>query len=211
MRCRPGPAGLCSPVAAGSGRTRNKKQNEVTKLTVSRPYTSCGPGPAARTPPTAAPTMTLTFCDIDIRADAAVILSRGITLGMDASRDGRCSEYAAIISAVTTYSGQTAGRRAIALSIKSVAQTPSAASHQHISLRRSKRSASTPPYRPNTISGTTSTAPSRPTAKVEPVSWRACTQATEVPLGAQGGDGPAGVQQPEVAGFPQRGQVGPEP
>src|SRR5215469_1142522 len=179
--CRPGPAGVCSPVAVGSGRTSHKKQNDATKLTVSRPYTNCGPGPAARTPPSAAPAMTLTFIDIDIKAPAATSWSRGTTLGTDASRDGRCNAAEAIISPATTYSSQTMGRAASAFSIKSAAQTPSVASHQTISLRRSKRSASTPPYRPNTTSGTTSTAPSRPTAKVEPVSWRACTsRATSV-------------------------------
>src|SRR5215472_19351124 len=136
MLRRPGPAGVCSPATAGNGRTSHKKQNDATKLTVSRPYTNCGPGPAARTPPSAAPAITLTFIDIDIRADAAMSWSRGITLGIDASRDGRCNAAVAIISPAITYSGQIMGREASAFSIKSAAQTASVASHQTISLRR---------------------------------------------------------------------------
>ena len=46
---------------------------------------------------------------MDISAAAAVSWSRGTTRGMDASRDGRWSAAIAIISAVTTNSGQTAG------------------------------------------------------------------------------------------------------
>ncbi len=118
---------------------------------------------------------------MDISAAAAVSWSRGTTRGIDASSDGRWSAAIAIISAVTTYSGQTAGCGARAFSMRSAAQQARPASHATISRRRSNRSASTPPYRPNTTSGTSSTAPSRPTAKADPVSCLACTsRATSV-------------------------------
>ena len=127
------------------------------------------------------PARKLTFCDIDISAAAAVSWSRGTTRGIDASSEGRCSAAAAIISPVTTYSGQVSGCAASAFSMRRAAQQASAASHARISRRRSKRSASTPPYRPNTTSGTSSTAPSRPTATVDPVSCLAWTsRATSV-------------------------------
>jgi hypothetical protein len=43
---------------------------------VPRPYTSHGPGAAARTPPSDEPRMKLVFCDMDSSADAAVSCSR---------------------------------------------------------------------------------------------------------------------------------------
>src|SRR5215468_1134403 len=46
---------------------------------------------------------------MDISAAAAVSWSRGTTRGIDASSDGRWSAAIAIISAVATYGGQTAG------------------------------------------------------------------------------------------------------
>src|SRR5215813_13749382 len=118
---------------------------------------------------------------MDISAAAAASWSRDTTRGIDASSDGRWSAAIAIISAVITYSGQTAGCGTSAFSIRSAAQQARPASQATTSRRRSNRSASTPPYRPNTTSGTSSTAPSRPTAKVDPVSCRAWTsRATSV-------------------------------
>src|SRR5215475_10307448 len=118
---------------------------------------------------------------MDISAAAAASWSLGTTRGIDASSDGRWSAAKAIISAVTTYSSQTAGCDARAFSMRMAAQQARPASHATLSRRRSNRSASTPPYKPNTTSGTSSTAPSRPTAKVDPVSWRAWTsRATSV-------------------------------
>src|SRR5215467_1002726 len=120
---------------------------------------------------------------MDISAAAAVSWSRGTTRGIDASSEGRWSAAIAIISAATTYSGQTAGCGARAFSMRSAAQQARPASHATISRRRSNWSASTPPYRPNTTSGISSTAPSRPTAKVDPVRCRAWTSsATSVAL-----------------------------
>src|SRR5215469_9771130 len=118
---------------------------------------------------------------MDISAAAAVSWSRGTTRGIDESSDGRCSAASAIISAVTTYSSQTAGCACKAFSRRSAAQQPRPPSHTTNSRRRSNRSASTPPYSPKMISGTSSTAPSRPTANADPVSCLAWTsRATSV-------------------------------
>jgi hypothetical protein len=127
------------------------------------------------------PTITLPFADSDISAAAAVSWSRRTTRGTDASSDGRCSAANAMITAAMRYSGHTAGRGSDALITRNATAPPRPASHQQISLLRSSRSASAPPYRPNTTSGTSSTAPSRPTATAEPVSCLACTsRATSV-------------------------------
>src|SRR5436305_10743360 len=111
-------------------------------------------------------------------------VSRKIPLVMSAAPASTRHPSATAISGaspVTTYSGQTSGCVASAFSMRRAAQQPSAASQTKISRRRSKRSASTPPYRPNTTSGTSSTAPSRPTATVDPVSCLAWTsRATSV-------------------------------
>ena len=74
-----------------------------------------------------------------------------------------------------TYSGQTEGRDAGAFGMSRAAQTPSPASHQRIILRRSSGPRDLAVQTGNTTGGTTSTAPSRPTATVEPVGYLAWT------------------------------------
>src|SRR5215468_6656071 len=137
---------------------------------------------------------------MDISAAAAVSWSRGTTRGTDASSDGRWSAAIAIISAVATYGGQTAGMW-----------------YQRVQHEKSR------------TAGEAGLARDDQPAAVEPVREHPAVQAKhhqrqqfhrakqagrdggpgELPgldeqgdlggIGAQCGDGAAGVQQPEVA------------
>jgi len=108
-------------------------------------------------------------------AAAAVSCARGTTRGVAASNAGRCSDASPIISPAITYSGHSSGRGSSALASSSAAHPARPGSDQRISARRSNRSASTPPYSPNTTSGTSSASPSVPTTSGDPVIRCACT------------------------------------
>src|ERR1700722_12313911 len=88
--------------------------------------------------------------DSDMIAAAAVSCARGTTRGVAASNAGRCSDASPIISAAITYSGHSSGCGSSALTSRSTAHPARPGSDQRISARRSNRSASTPPYSPNT-------------------------------------------------------------
>ena len=94
---------------------------------------------------------------------------------MAASSDGRCSAASTLIAAASSVQRPHRGMRRHRVAASAAATRPSPASPQRSIRRRSSRSASTPPYRPNTTSGTSSATPSRPTANADPVSCLACT------------------------------------
>ena len=104
-----------------------------------------------------------------VRLLAATIWSCRTVRGISASRDGRCiDEDAARRPAKTKISG-TFGSSRNALTARTAVNTAWATPVRISSLRRSTWSASAPPYRPKTTSGTSSTRPIAPTAKLEPV------------------------------------------
>ena len=119
--------------------------------------------------------MKLAFDDSASSADAAVSWSRPTSRGTEASSDGRCSAASPIIAAAAPNSGHACGCGSDALATSTAAQQHRPASHHLIRRLRSSRSASAPPYRPNTTSGTSSATPSSPTAVADPVSCRAWT------------------------------------
>src|SRR5271165_5687410 len=170
-----GPDSPASRSVGGSDGSRPSRTNDTANPPASSAYTSHGPGATASTPPSDEPTSTLMFWNIDSSADAAVICSNGTIRGVAASNAGRCSDANAIITADTTNRGHTAGWGRSALSSSSPAQHARPGSHQRISARRSNRSASTPPYSPKTMSGTSSAIPSSPTISGDPVSCLAWT------------------------------------
>ena len=128
------------------------------------------PTKAISRPPIAGPTSTPTCMPRPVSALAATSSPWATVRGISASRDGRCSADAADRNAETTNSTHTCGWPANALTA-STAVNPACATPVPIRRRRrSTWSASAPPYRPKTTSGTSSTSPISPTARLEPVS-----------------------------------------
>ena len=100
---------------------------------------------------------------------AAVIWSWRTVRGSSASRDGRCSDDVAASSAATPKISGRLGSARNELAASTAISTSWARPLPMSSLRRSTWSASAPPYRPKTISGTSSTRPTAPTRKLLPV------------------------------------------
>ena len=106
-----------------------------------------------------------------LSALAAAISSWRTVRGSSASREGRCSAEAEASSPETRKISQSRGSAEKALIASQAVNAAWAMPVQISSRRRSTWSASAPPYSPKTMSGTSSTRPTAPTAKLEPVSW----------------------------------------
>jgi len=105
-----------------------------------------------------------------VSALPAVIWSWRTVRGISASREGRCIAEDEVSSPATTKITQRLGRSRNALTASTAVKVACATPVQIRSLRRSTWSARAPPYSPKTMSGTSSTRPTAPTAKLDPVS-----------------------------------------
>lgn len=106
---------------------------------------------------------------------AAGRCSCGTIRGTIESRAGRWTATSADDTAATRYNGHTSGSGSNAFTSNPAHSSPCPTSLHRISARLSNASARAPPYSPNTISGTSSTAPIAPTATTDPVSSFICT------------------------------------
>ncbi len=104
-----------------------------------------------------------------VSALAAGISSCRTVRGISASRLGRWSAPVAVSRPATTKITGMLGSSRNALTVSTAVSTPCPTPVQTSRRRRSTWSASAPPYSPNTMSGTSSTRPMAPTAKLEPV------------------------------------------
>ena len=108
-----------------------------------------------------------------VSACAAGISSWRTVRGISASREGRCIEEveaSTAASAKTSHSCGSGPKAPNALAASTAVATAWATPVATSSRLRSTWSASAPPYRPKTTRGTSSTSPTRPTARLEPVS-----------------------------------------
>lgn len=105
-----------------------------------------------------------------VSALPAVIWSCRTVRGIRASREGRWSAEEETSRPATTKISTRLGRSRNALTASTAVNAAWATPVQISSRRRSTWSASAPPYRPKTTSGTSSTKPIAPTAKFDPVS-----------------------------------------
>jgi hypothetical protein len=97
--------------------------------------------------------------------------------GSSESRLGRCSAETPAISPAATKTGHTCGSGCIALTTSTDTRPIRANSHLTAVRRRSRESAMTPPYSPQTIVGKNSPSPISPTARLVSVSCLICTGA----------------------------------
>ena len=125
---------------------------------------------ATSRPPIIGPTRTPICIPRLVRLLAAVIWSWRTVRGISASREGRCIDEDDASRPETTKITHTLGDPRKALTASTAMNDACAIPVQISSLRRSTWSASAPPYSPKTTSGTSSTRPMAPTAKLEPVS-----------------------------------------
>ena len=128
------------------------------------------PTNAISRPPTAGPTSTPICMPKLVSALAATIWSCWTVRGISASREGRCIDEDAASRPDTTKISGTFGSSRKAFTQSTAVNSAWAMPVRISSLRRSTWSASAPPYSPKTMSGTSSTRPIAPTAKLEPVS-----------------------------------------
>ncbi len=153
----------------GTGVRRRHIRTETAKQTTVVAYAGPLPAYATTSPASAGPAMAPACQRRAFSAAAAASWSCGTIRASSESMAGRWSPARAATPAATTYSGQSMGFGSRVFSSRIRASRPRPASVRTMTLRRSTASASAPPYRPKTTSGTSSTAPMAPTASGEPV------------------------------------------
>ncbi len=142
---------------------------EAAKDTASSPYAAPKPNAPMRKPASSGPPAKPTLNSTCRSAFPAGSSSLGSSRGTKADRAGESSANRPAWAATIAYSSQTCWEPARACASRTVDSPACAVVVASTSRRRSTASATAPPYRPRTTSGTRPARPTRPTAAAERV------------------------------------------